>query len=180
VPSRTKNQCSCRWHNWLDSTSTDQTPGRTGRWTADEDAQLKDAVQRHDGKNWIEIAALVPGRTKTQCTDRWHKYLDPSVDRTSLATGKWTTDEDAKLKDAVQRHGSTNWTRIAALVPSRTKNQCSDRWYNNLGPGVGRTSGRAVHGLPTKTAAECCGTKARWQKLEGNCLNGSKSNENIV
>jgi hypothetical protein len=141
VPGRTRNQCSGRWHNVLDSTSTDQTPGHTGsRWTTDEDAQLKDAVQRYGGNNWIEIVALVPGRTKMQCTNRWHYALDPSVDRTSLTTGKWTADEDNQLKDAVQTHGINDWIAIAALVPGRTKAQCTNRWHYALDPSVDRTS----------------------------------------
>jgi hypothetical protein len=132
IPGRTKKQCTSRWHHFLNSTSTDQTPGRIGKWTADEDAKLNDSVQRHGGKNWIAITALVPGRTKTQCNNRWHDALGPNVDRTSLATGKWNTDEDNQLKDALQRHGSNNWTRIAALVPGRSKIQCSSRWHNCL------------------------------------------------
>jgi hypothetical protein len=50
--------------------SIDGTTGRTGTWTEDEDIKLKDAVQMHGGKNWIAIAALVPGRTKSQCNSR--------------------------------------------------------------------------------------------------------------
>jgi hypothetical protein len=49
------------------------------------------------GNNWIEIAALVPGRTKIQCKNRWHDALDPGGDRTSLATSKWTTNKDDQL-----------------------------------------------------------------------------------
>jgi hypothetical protein len=127
VPGRTKNQCKDRWHHSLYSTRTDQTPGRTGKWTADEDAQLKDAVQRHGDKSWIEIAPLVHGRTKVQCAHRWHNLDSTSTDPTPGRTGKWTLDEVEQLKYAVQRHGSTNWTRIAALVPGRTRNQCSSR-----------------------------------------------------
>jgi hypothetical protein len=37
---------------------------RKGKWAADEDSKLKDAVQTHGGKNWKTIAALVLGRTK--------------------------------------------------------------------------------------------------------------------
>jgi hypothetical protein len=31
--------------------------GRTGKWAEDEDIKLKNAVQMHGGKNWIEIVA---------------------------------------------------------------------------------------------------------------------------
>jgi hypothetical protein len=137
VPGRTRRQCLSRWHNRLDPSI-----GRKGKWTAVEDSKLKDAVQTHGGKNWGAIARLVPGRTEKQCNKRWHDGLDPSIDRVSGRTGKWTEDEDIKLKDAVQMHGVKNWCAITALVPGRTKTQCSNRWYNGLDPSIDRASGR--------------------------------------
>jgi hypothetical protein len=128
VPGRTKEQCYNRWHHVLD-TSTDRAPGHKGSWTAVEDIKLKDAVQMHSGKNWDEIAALVPGRTKQQCGSRWHNVLDPSIDRANRRTGKWAEDEDIKLQDSVQSHGGSDWAAIAALVPGRTRSQCYNRWH---------------------------------------------------
>jgi hypothetical protein len=58
--------------------SVDRTTGRKGHWTSDEDDNLKDAVHIHDGKNWNAVAALVPGRTKSDCCSRWRKCLDPN------------------------------------------------------------------------------------------------------
>jgi hypothetical protein len=127
VPGRTNSQCAKRWNDRLKH-SIDGVNGRTGKWTADEDNKLKDAVQSHGGGNWVEIAALVPGRTKVQCNQRWHAVLKHSIDRVNGRTGKWTEDEDSKLKDAVQMHGGKNWVEIAALVPGRAENQCRSRW----------------------------------------------------
>jgi uncharacterized protein (DUF2237 family) len=141
VPGRTKIQCNKRWHNALDP-SIALTAGSTGAWTEDEDLKLKAAVQTHGGKNWNKIAALVPGRTKRQCRDRWHSALDPSVAPTAGRTGTWTVDEDLKLKAAVQIHGGKNWNAIAAMVPGRTKNQCNKRWHNYFDPSVAPTAGR--------------------------------------
>jgi myb proto-oncogene protein len=83
--------------------------------------QLKGAIQMHGSKNWAAIAALVPGRTKSQCKNRWKDVLNPSIDRTSGRSSNWTEAEDAKLKDSVQTHGGKNWEAIAALVPGRRK-----------------------------------------------------------
>jgi hypothetical protein len=102
--------------------------GLTGRWTEDEDSKLKDAVQTHGGKEWGVISALVAGRTNNQCRCRWRDVLDPSIDQANGRTGRWTEDEDTKLKDAVQTHGGKDWGLIAALVPGRTKRQCCNRW----------------------------------------------------
>jgi myb proto-oncogene protein len=122
-----KKQCRKRWHNGLDS-CIDQANSRTGTWSEDEDSKLKDAVHMHGGKNWAAISALVLGRTKIQCTTRWHHGLVSSIDPTMARTGTWSEDEDSKLKDAVQTYGGKNWAAIASLVPGRTKIQCRNRW----------------------------------------------------
>jgi hypothetical protein len=127
LPGRTKNQCYYRWHYVLHP-NIDRGSGCKGKWTAVEDSKLKDAVKTHGAKKWGLIAALVPGRTKKQCCNRWHDALNPSIGRANGRTGKWTEDEDMKLKDAAQTHGGKNWVAIAALVPGRTKQQCRDRW----------------------------------------------------
>jgi hypothetical protein len=52
-------------------------------------------VQTHGAKDWPAIAALVPGRTQTQCRQRWHRRLDPRIDEANGRTGKWAEDEDS-------------------------------------------------------------------------------------
>jgi hypothetical protein len=56
--------------------SVDRPSGRTGPWAEDADVKLKDAVQMYGGKDWVVIAALVPGRMKRQCCNRWEKALN--------------------------------------------------------------------------------------------------------
>jgi hypothetical protein len=127
VSGRDKRQCHRRWRNALDP-SIAATAGSTGKWTAVEDTKLKYAVQTHGGKNWDSIAALVPGRTKRQCNNRWKDTLDPSIDRANESTGKWTKAEDSKLKDAVHYYGGKDWAGITMLVPGRVESQCRSRW----------------------------------------------------
>jgi hypothetical protein len=136
VPGRTKRQCNSRWRAALDPSITD-TAERTGRWISDEDSKLKDAVQMHGGKNWPGIAALIPGRTRQQCNYRWNDVL---VDRANARKGKWTADEDSKLKDAVQTHGDKDWVALSALVPGRTRRQCLSRWKAILDPSIDRAN----------------------------------------
>jgi hypothetical protein len=71
IPDRTSDQCGIRWRDVVDP-SIGRAMARVGQWKADEDKKLNHAVQTHGGKNWGAIAALVPGRTKTQCRGRWH------------------------------------------------------------------------------------------------------------
>jgi hypothetical protein len=141
IPGRTKNQCWHRWNNVLDP-SIGRASGRKGKWTAVEDSNLNDAVQTHGDKDWCAVAALVPGRTKKQCSNRWYDGLDPSIALTAGRTGTWEEDEDIKLKDAVQNKGDKDWAAISALVPGRTKRQCLSRWYDTLDPSIGRASAR--------------------------------------
>jgi uncharacterized protein (DUF2237 family) len=141
VPGRTNSQCRNRWHNALNS-SIALTAGREGRWTEDEDIKLKYAVQTHGGRNWVIIATLVPGRTNIQCAKRWHKVVDPSIDRANGYTGTWTENEDSKLKHAVLTHGGKNWVAIAALVPGRRSSQCHIRWNYFLDPSIDRAIAR--------------------------------------
>jgi predicted lipoprotein with Yx(FWY)xxD motif len=112
-PGRTKVQCRKRWYNALDP-SIYRATACVSKWTADEDKKLKDTVPTHGAKNWETIAALVPGRTKVQCRNRWHNALDPSIYRATACVSKWTADEDKKLKDAVPRIGRQlpRWSQI--------------------------------------------------------------------
>jgi hypothetical protein len=132
-------ECWSRWKHGLDVSidrmngRNDRANGRKSSWTAVQDSKLKDALQTHGGENWNAIAALVPGRTRNESSNRWHNALNPSFDPTAGREGKWT-EGDIKLMDAVQRHGGNNWIEIAALAPGRTKHQCWDRWKKYMDP----------------------------------------------
>jgi hypothetical protein len=63
VPGRTYRQCRERWCLTLDPAN-----GNTGRrrsWKPEEDAKLTEAVHKL-GKDWVAVAAMVPGRTNEQ------------------------------------------------------------------------------------------------------------------
>jgi hypothetical protein len=98
-----------------------------GKWTQDEDSKLTDAVEKHKGEGWAAISELAQGRTAKQCWCRWHDSLHSKSDETNTRVGKWTPDEDSKLKDAVANHNGEDWAAISALVPGRTKIQCTSR-----------------------------------------------------
>jgi hypothetical protein len=138
TPGRTRRECQD-----VSGPRVNRTLVRTGSWTTDEDAKLKDAVQTHNGKNWDSIAEMVPGRSRRQCSSRWHDFLASRDGRTPVRTGAWTPREDAKLKLAVQMHGGKNWHAIATLVPGRTKIQCNGRWHDILADRDDRAFGRA-------------------------------------
>jgi hypothetical protein len=47
-----------------------------GKWTQDEDNQLRDIVHEHGPKSWKKVASLLgSNRTDVQCLHRWNKVL---------------------------------------------------------------------------------------------------------
>lgn len=50
--------------------------------------------------------------------------------------GKWTEDEDDKLRQAVKEFGGKNWKRIASRLTGRSDVQCLHRWQKVLRPGL--------------------------------------------
>jgi hypothetical protein len=141
VLGRTNTQCRCRWRDGFDIYRAN---GRTGKWTKGEYIKLKKAVETHGGKNWGAISALVPGRTKKQCWNRWNDDLNPNIYTVSGRKGKWSAVEDSRLQDAVRAHGGKKWHGIAAMVPGRAEKQCRDRWNDFLDPSTGSVSGGKV------------------------------------
>jgi hypothetical protein len=111
----------------LPSAGVSRAPRRT--WNEEEDTKLAEGVKRH-GTDWVAVAALVHGRTNVQCHHRWTQTLDPNIGKKAA---KWTQEEDAKLIEAVKRHG-IDWVAVAALVPGRTNRQCRRRWTHTFDP----------------------------------------------
>jgi hypothetical protein len=140
LKGRTKTQCLRRWHNFLKA-SVAQTVEPLDTWKIDEDIKLTSALQRYGGKNWKAAAALLPGRTKNECKNRWNDVSKNSIDQVAVRSGTWTEAEDDKLKDAVHRHSRRDWSVIATMVPGRSKSQCRGRWYGALNPNTALTAG---------------------------------------
>jgi myb proto-oncogene protein len=123
VPGRTGDQCRQRWVGTLDPAN-----GRKSKWTPEEDAMLTEAVENH-GKDWVAVAAMVPGRNNVLCRERWVRNMDPANGKKR----KWTPEEDAKLTKAVKKHGK-DWVAAEAMVAGRSSVQCRNRWVLTLDP----------------------------------------------
>ncbi|KAK3701857.1 hypothetical protein QZH41_019581, partial [Actinostola sp. cb2023] len=48
--------------------------------------------------------------------------------------GRWTKDEDEKLKSLAGDYGPSDWKELAAKFPDRTDTQCQQRWHKVLNP----------------------------------------------
>jgi len=129
---------------------------RPSKWTPPEDDCLREAVKRYGARNWRAIAAMVPGRTHTQCLQHWSKVLKPG-----LVKGNWSKDEDAQLSHLVKSFApefmqpdfdqynrerefavtanaaqTADWTYISNHIPGRTTKQCRERWFHHLDPSL--------------------------------------------
>jgi hypothetical protein len=150
VPSRTQGQCYQRWHFFLSRENAIAAGRKTGIWEEDENIKLKNVMQTHSGEDWDAIAAMIPGRSKHQCRQRW-KDSNPSTAMLARHKGKFSENEDLKLQKAVQMHHGKEWASIAMQVPGRTSTQCWNRWHLFLNPSISLTHGR---------------TTGKWGKLE--------------
>ena len=69
--------------------------------------------------------------------ERMKKSMKPRRERKPPVGGKWSDEEDAKLKLIVETHGAKNWKGIAELLGTlRNDVQCLDRWNKVLKPGL--------------------------------------------
>uniref|UniRef100_M8B0J4 Myb-like protein L n=1 Tax=Aegilops tauschii TaxID=37682 RepID=M8B0J4_AEGTA len=115
---RIGNQCSNRYRKTLIPERK-----RVGRWSEDEDKRLMVSVKLFRSGSWNKIAQFVPGRTQSQCSERWRNVLDPDIEH-----GEWRPEEDSKLLASVHEVGPC-WSKIAgAMIPHRTDNMCLRRW----------------------------------------------------
>ncbi|KAL0425344.1 UNVERIFIED_CONTAM: Myb-like protein L [Sesamum radiatum] len=124
--NRTPCQCLARYQRSLNASILKR------EWTKDEDNQLRSAVETFGESNWQLVASVMEGRTGTQCSNRWLKTLHPARQR----VGKWTQEEDKRLKVAVTLFGPRTWKKVARCVPGRTQVQCRERWVNCLDPSL--------------------------------------------
>ncbi|VDN05493.1 unnamed protein product [Thelazia callipaeda] len=117
METRSRQQCSCRYKRTLD------TSIKFGRWDASEDVILTCAVSRFGTKDWIKVASHVPGRSDSQCRDRWVNVLDKSI-----KSEPWSLEEDEKLLEGIKIFGKGEWSRISTLIPGRSASHCKSRF----------------------------------------------------
>jgi hypothetical protein len=108
-------------------------PTKNQKWTAEEDALLRQSVTRSSSMNWKALESQFPGKTSQQLFERWTKVIDPV-----LLKGSWTRQEDEVILNFVHVHGCKTWTKLAKMLPGRIGKQCRERWMNHLNPDLCR------------------------------------------
>lgn len=93
-------------------------------WTDFEDKRLLQGVNMYGTDSWNVVACFVGnGRTKSQCSQRWYRGLDPRINKES-----WNKSEDNNLLSLVEKLGTKSWIKIASYFPDRCDVQCRYRY----------------------------------------------------
>ncbi|KAH7053277.1 Homeodomain-like protein [Macrophomina phaseolina] len=98
---------------------------------------LLEAARSGQSSNWKAVAEHIPGRTNKDCRKRWIKI------KTSTTKGTWDPTEDARLRNAVGKHGF-RWVEVARDVGTRNSDQCAKRWNYAVDPSIDRSVWKPV------------------------------------
>ncbi len=107
--------------------------------------------------------------TAAQCQARYTRSLDPNNKR-----GSWSEEEDTQLRRAVEVFGRS-WIEVCIYVPTRSSEQCRDRWQEVLNPGCGRGKWGSDEDKALLEAYKTVG-EGRWKEISNLVGNGRTDN----
>jgi len=153
-------------------------PGR--RWTAEEDAILRELVEKNGYRHWKKCAREFQEksgivRSDVQCLHRWNKCLRPG-----LVKGQWTPEEDRIICEMVEKnkgHENVRWSAIAKELKGRLGKQVRERWINHLDPSIIKTGWTAPEDEKLAQLHEKYGNRWKWiaELIPGRTENGVKN-----
>jgi len=102
------------------------------KWTDSEDKKLLNLINSSSYPvTWNKIAANF-NKTARQCYSRY-KQINPNFNK-----GKWSTDEEDKLRRLVDKIGK-KWSTIAKNLKTRSSKQIRDHYNNCMDKSVNKT-----------------------------------------
>ncbi|XP_076913123.1 transcription factor MYB36-like [Bidens hawaiensis] len=106
----------------------DKTNVKKGPWSSEEDAKLKDYIEKYGtGGNWIALPQKIGlKRCGKSCRLRWLNYLRPNIKH-----GGFSEEEDNIICSLYISIGS-RWSIIAAQLPGRIDNDIKNYWNTRL------------------------------------------------
>ena len=144
ILARSTKQCRRRWE-----ALTTRGECNVGRWSPEEDKQLRAAIRRQIGDNfqdlskveWNEVSKRIISRSPLQCRSRaWHYE--------SLSNkNPWSENEDELLKQLTSEYatrgtnGGIMWEAVSKRMPGRGAYQCRNRWFEHVKLGGRRRRG---------------------------------------
>ncbi|OHT17038.1 Myb-like DNA-binding domain containing protein [Tritrichomonas foetus] len=87
-----------------------------------EDARLRELVEKYGDMNWAFVASQMPNRSVRQCRERWQNNLAAGVSKK-----KWTKEEDELLNAKYSEFGP-RWKFFESFFPGRTSYNIRNRW----------------------------------------------------
>ena len=116
---RLSRQCSQRWRKVLDPSIK-----RFVKWTSEEDAKLIELHKKFPTMSNKEMSTYLPGRTSTQCHNRWVEVLNPDLRR-----GAFSKEEDDCILRL--RKNGLGWSAMAkdAILNGRANVALKNRWH---------------------------------------------------
>ncbi|OHT03209.1 hypothetical protein TRFO_29523 [Tritrichomonas foetus] len=103
------------------------TRSKTRSWSFFEDQKLLAGIHKFGTGDWKNIALYVGNRTKSQCSQRWFRCLDPRIKKE-----QWTKNQDERLISLIAKNGTRNWTAISFEIGNRSDIQCRYRYKQLL------------------------------------------------
>merc|ERR1711933_114978 len=104
---------------------------KKGNWSVEEDQKIFDHVKHAqeigEDVDWSLLASSLLGRNKIQCERRYQKLM-LKKNKENHKKGGWTTEEDQKIIEHVNKVGDFKWFVVASFLPGRLPKQCSNRY----------------------------------------------------